>query len=67
MGAYRRGGGCRHSSPEGAPLGRAAVAAFRDDAGSRLGGFADVLGPSLCRGPSQAGSGHSGEAGGRRP
>jgi hypothetical protein len=48
-GAYRRGGGCRHSSPEGAPLGRSAVAAFGDDAGSRLGGFIDVLGPPLCR------------------
>jgi hypothetical protein len=42
-------------------------AAFGDDARSRLGGFADVLGPPLCRRPSQAGCRHSGEAGGRRP
>jgi hypothetical protein len=33
LGAHRRGGGCRHPSPEGASLGRAAVAAFGDDAG----------------------------------
>jgi hypothetical protein len=37
-GAYRRGGGCRHPSPEGASLGRAAVAAFGDDAGVDLEG-----------------------------
>jgi hypothetical protein len=49
QGAYRRGGGCRHPSPEGASLGRAEVAAFGDDAGGRLGGFADVLGPPLRR------------------
>jgi hypothetical protein len=43
--AHRRGGGCRHPSPEGAPLDGAATAAFGDDVGGRLGGFADVLGP----------------------
>jgi hypothetical protein len=43
--AYRRGGGRRHPSPEGAPLDGAVAAAFGDDAGGRLGGFADVLGP----------------------
>jgi hypothetical protein len=43
--AHRRGGGCRHPSPEGAPLDGAAAAAFGDDAGDRLGGFTDVLGP----------------------
>jgi hypothetical protein len=43
--AHRRGGGCRHPSPEGAPLDGAAAAAFGDGAGGRLGGFADVLGP----------------------
>jgi hypothetical protein len=48
-GAYRRGGGRCHPSPEGASLGRAAVASFGDDAGGRLGGFADVLGPPLRR------------------
>jgi hypothetical protein len=48
-GAYRRGGGCRHPSPEGASLGRAAVASFGDDDGGRLGGFADVLGLPLHR------------------
>jgi hypothetical protein len=47
--AYRRGGGCRHPSPEGASLDRAAVAAFGDDAGGRLGGLADVLCPPLRR------------------
>jgi hypothetical protein len=46
-GAYRRGGGRCHPSLEGASLGRAAVAAFGDDAGGRLGGFANVLGPPL--------------------
>jgi hypothetical protein len=43
--AHRRGGGHRHPSPEGAPLDGAAIAAFGDDAGGLLGGFADVLGP----------------------
>jgi hypothetical protein len=37
-GAHRRGGGCRHPSPEGASLDRAAVAAFGDDAGVDLEG-----------------------------
>jgi hypothetical protein len=32
-GAHRHGGGCCHPSLEGASLGRAAVAAFRDEAG----------------------------------
>jgi hypothetical protein len=45
--AHHRGGGCRHPSPEGAPLDGAATAAFGDDAGGRPGGFADVLGPPL--------------------
>jgi hypothetical protein len=43
--AYRRGGGCRHPSSEGAPLYGAAAAAFGDDTGGRLGGFTYVLGP----------------------
>jgi hypothetical protein len=43
--AHRHGGGCRHPSPEGAPLDGAAAAAFGDGAGGRLGGFTDVLGP----------------------
>jgi hypothetical protein len=47
--AYRRGGGCRHPSPEGTPLDRAPVAAFVDDAGGQLGGFTDVLGPPFHR------------------
>jgi hypothetical protein len=46
--AHRCGSGCRHSSPEGASLDEAAAAALGDDAGGRLGGFADVLGsPSV--------------------
>jgi hypothetical protein len=49
--AHRRGGGCRHSSPEGAPLDGAAAAALGDDARGRLGGFADVLGPPSRRRP----------------
>jgi hypothetical protein len=32
-GAHRCWGGCRHPSPEGAPFGGAAVAAFEDEAG----------------------------------
>ena len=30
--AHRRGGGCRHPSPEGASLDGATIAAFEDDA-----------------------------------
>jgi hypothetical protein len=67
MRAHRRGGGCRHSSPEGAPFDRAAAAALGDDAGGRLGGFADVLGSPFRRRPPQAGSRHFGEVGRRRP
>jgi hypothetical protein len=55
------GGGCRHSSPEGAPLDGAAAAALGDDARGRLGGFADVLGPPSRRRPPQAGSRHGRE------
>jgi hypothetical protein len=47
--AHHRGGGCRHPSPEGAPLDGATTAAFGDDAGGRLGGFADVHGPPSHR------------------
>jgi hypothetical protein len=54
--AHRRGGGCHHSSPEGAPLDGAAAAALGDDTGGRLGGFADVLGSPSRRRPPQAGS-----------
>jgi hypothetical protein len=43
-GPYRCGGCCRHPSPEGAPFGRAAVAALGDETGGRSGGLADVLG-----------------------
>jgi hypothetical protein len=47
--AHQRGGGCRHSSPEGATLDGAAAATLGDDARGRLGGFADVLGPPSRR------------------
>jgi hypothetical protein len=47
--AHRRGGGCRHPSPEGAPLDGATTATFGDDAGGRPGGFVDVLGPPSRR------------------
>jgi hypothetical protein len=60
-------GGCRHSSPEGAPLDGAAAAALGDDAGGRLGGVADVLGSPSRRRPPQAGSRHSWEVRRRRP
>jgi hypothetical protein len=65
--AHRCGSGCRHSSPEGASLDRAAAAALGDDAGGRLGGFANVLGSPSHRRPPQVGSHHVGEAGRRRP
>jgi hypothetical protein len=45
MGGSPPEGGCRHPSPECASPGGAAVVAFGDDAGGRLGGFTDVLGP----------------------
>jgi hypothetical protein len=44
-GLTARGGGRRHPPSEGAPFDGAAAAAFGDDAGGRLGGFVDVLGP----------------------
>jgi hypothetical protein len=62
-GRYRCGGRRRYPSPESAPLGRAAVAAFGDEAGGRFGGFTDVLDPPLRRRPPQAGSGYGREAG----
>jgi hypothetical protein len=66
-GPYRCGGRRRYPSPESAPLGRAAVAAFGDEAGGRFGGFTDVLDLPLCRRPPQAGSGYGREAGCWRP
>jgi hypothetical protein len=65
--AHRCGGGCRHSPPEGASFDGATAAALGDDARGRLGGFEDVLGSPSHRRPPQAGSGHVGEAGRRRP
>jgi hypothetical protein len=44
-GPYHYGGCCRHPSPEGAPFGRATVAALGDETGGRSRGLADVLSP----------------------
>jgi hypothetical protein len=66
-GPYRYGGCCRYPSPEGAPFGRAAVAALGDETGGRSRGLADVLGLAPRRRPPQAGSGYGREAGCRRP
>jgi hypothetical protein len=66
-GSYRRGGRRRYPSPEGASFGGAAIAAFRDEAGGRFGGLADVLGFPPHRRPPQASSGYGREAGCRRP
>jgi hypothetical protein len=66
-GPYRCGGCCRHPSPEGAPFGRAAVAALEDETEGRSGGLVDVLGLPPRRRPPQAGSGYGREAGCRRP
>jgi hypothetical protein len=62
-GPYRCGGRRRYPSSKGAPFGRAAVAACRDEAGSRFGGLANVLGLPLRRRPPQAGSRYGREAG----
>ena len=36
---------CIRDRPKGAPIGRAAVAAFGNEAGGQFGGFTDVLDP----------------------
>jgi hypothetical protein len=60
---HHRGGRRRYPPPEGAPIGRAVVAAFGNEAGGQFGGFTDVLDPPLHRRPPQTDSGHCGEAG----
>jgi hypothetical protein len=65
-GTHRRGSDCRHPPPEGASLGGASVAALGDDTGGRLGGLADVLGPSSLRCPPWAGGRRVGETGPQR-
>jgi hypothetical protein len=66
-GPYRCGGRHRHPLSEGAPFGKAAVAARGDEARGRFEGLADVLDLPLRRRPPQAGSKYGREAGCRRP
>jgi hypothetical protein len=66
-GPYRCGGRHRYPSSEGAPFGRAAVAAHGDEARGRFGGLADVPNLPLRRRPPQAGNKYGREAGCRCP